>query len=1493
VARVRGHTGEQMPHDRSEQIERALERLVRRQRSIDFERIAFHIVRNKRPDLQLTEPAHDGGADAVPLGPIPEGKPNIRVASSLTASLSKIRQDCTSLRDRGEQFERVVFVTARPLRRLTADRWTETLRTEFGWDIEILGKSALVAELERPENDWICEQYLDFEDHALALPEAVLHRARDATRGCIAASMEVYGLQSTLVQPLFRLMLDDEEKGSDLVLDDIANRIVEGENAILTGVAGGGKTSALLCLAKRLADDPNAPIPVFIPLADWAADGSDFTQFAGVELRISTDEAVQLGQAGQVAWLLDGWNELPADQLRAAEGHLRNLTRRFPDTAVVVATRGGAFSPSLASSLTITTLPLTREQRRLIVETAKISAPARLLRQIEADPELNEITRIPLFLSTAIAVTEGGQELRGSGYELLAAFINHAERDPHRTALENVTHGMYRRYLEAMAEALIVSGTTRLRWDDALSALARCASQLRQDALIGDLPDAQAVLQTLIDHHLLVASMGHTRTTGFLHQRFQEWFGAQHLERCVSRVAAQGNERLNQFQGRVLDQPIWGEAVSLLAQRYAADGRDAEATDLIRWAWPIDIGLAAHLTSLVSDSAWEAVQEDMEPTLRSLVQESDGDVRDYALRAIAITQRPAFADVMWSRLRDSDLQVRARAYDVISDYGVGVLGADWNVTVRAMNEGQKAEFVHWIGLRGEHRVTRSVVEPLVDDQRPRVRAAAIEALAWRGYHDEAADLIRESPPELANEGVVARVIGLLPTYLIQALSPWLHEALSADLAAGNQIGLTVALLTAGEPDALEQLKLLVENRASTLQITQALTVLGSFDPDWVSNWVLDRMHTGDEFDGGWLDHVRSPSPIKVQEALDAALAESVDGYKSRQIISVIAQAAPEAVVARLIRELATLLPELAMPRQPDDTGRSRLDILQDTIRSLGVELRIDIVLSEELEPSDPRELAFAIRSLIAWGPEGVEQARPLVLDQRERVRTAALRWADELGSEDPAGLRAELALLLGAVGEPTDTAEILYWIDLDRADAQNELEATGRRRWTTYSNLYANALVRIGGESAAEALIQLLEDPEYIGEASRGLADLAGDVEHMGVLVGNRWQNVKDSRRRRQADSEPPHPSAGAISDALVRHLNDRGTAPDARPFAHDLGTAARALARLTSAETYALIPLLLQIDGMEWGVLDALKSLALDGHIIPVDVATQTADAIIDRFELGHLGSGDLDQGLYTVLEALSVLLCSAEPVEGVNRCRNLERQFRRSYHMRDLLERLGACASEPVRLYIEELLQNPDMQMRWRNEMLSALAKQPGRTASQRLMHELASTGSTSTESQWHLYDALSDRARVDTEFRTSMMQRSRDAIGEEERNVLATVFKDLEGEDVALAACYLLDDSAAEVPYQIRSRIEEGCLAREEADGAGAYCLVPASCSAVRRLLYSLVLTDQNRRESARLTLVSIEKGRLEHGRPQDETRHPDWSAAGDRTRPWLLPDSVSST
>jgi hypothetical protein len=140
---------------------------------------------------------------------------------------------------------------------------------------------------------------------------------------------------------------------------------------------GTGKSTTLVQLGRRLNED--GPVPVLIPLAEWAYDGGDlfaWTANRNAFLGVRHEHLRFLAHHGELALLLDGWNELEGEARKKLLHQLKGLRRDYPLLTVCMSTRQQAREvPLIGPQVRIR--PLSEQQQLVVARALKGDARAR------------------------------------------------------------------------------------------------------------------------------------------------------------------------------------------------------------------------------------------------------------------------------------------------------------------------------------------------------------------------------------------------------------------------------------------------------------------------------------------------------------------------------------------------------------------------------------------------------------------------------------------------------------------------------------------------------------------------------------------------------------------------------------------------------------------------------------------------------------------------------------------------------------------------------------------------------------------------------------------------------------------------------------------------------------------------------------------------------------------------------------------------------------
>jgi hypothetical protein len=393
------------------------------------------------------------------------------------------------------------------------------------------------------------------------------------------------------------LRTDQQVNASGQAIED---RLAANARTMLVGRAGSGKTTVLQWLAVNAARssltgslvDLNDHFPFFIRLRDYVGKKlPNPEEFLATTARLLVDEAPQGWvraqlDSGRAFLLVDGVDELPANERDGVVEWLSDLTERFPNVIYVVTARPTAVSanwlsdigfsrssleampPSLVKAFVRNWHEATRQQLTDADERERLDNYERsLLANISKDRYLRDLADTPLLAGLLCAVNRHLRSnlprRRSEIYERALAMFD--QRDQAR----NISSDHVRLDLTAKTDILadlalwmIRNGESEVDSDRARGQISRSLGRLASADY-----EASAVYCFLLERSGLLREPAAGRVD-FVHRTFQEYLAAK---------AAVDNDVIGELIRRAGNDQ-WGEVVVLAA----GQANKTQLTQLLR-----------------------------------------------------------------------------------------------------------------------------------------------------------------------------------------------------------------------------------------------------------------------------------------------------------------------------------------------------------------------------------------------------------------------------------------------------------------------------------------------------------------------------------------------------------------------------------------------------------------------------------------------------------------------------------------------------------------------------------------------------------------------------------------------------------------------------------------------------------------------------------------------------------------------------------------------
>jgi hypothetical protein len=290
---------------------------------------------------------------------------------------------------------------------------------------------------------------------------------------------------------------------------------------------GTGKTTTVIQLTDSLLVSKKLPA-VYVPLSEWASQGGAL--LASLASRKAFQNVRQqhfmlLAEHGQLALVLDGWNELDDQSRKRAATEIKTLQRDYPEIRIVVSTRQQALDVPLSGPV-VRIQGLSESKQIELARAVRGSDGEAVLDHAWRTPGLRELVAIPLYL-TALVSRTSGSKLPTTKEEVLRMFVEeHEQAGPRAEALREKLFGLHKEFLATLAGEATAAGATAVPENHARAAVKKAEDQLAAEGQLAAPPQPSAVLDVLVDFHLLVRSGAGSGTISFQHQQFQEWYAS-------------------------------------------------------------------------------------------------------------------------------------------------------------------------------------------------------------------------------------------------------------------------------------------------------------------------------------------------------------------------------------------------------------------------------------------------------------------------------------------------------------------------------------------------------------------------------------------------------------------------------------------------------------------------------------------------------------------------------------------------------------------------------------------------------------------------------------------------------------------------------------------------------------------------------------------------------------------------------------------------------
>jgi hypothetical protein len=1351
-------------------------------------------------------------------------------------------------------------------------------------------RPALVVELDDEDRAFLLSLALPQEDHL----DAVVARMLPAAQRDIATFRNGKEWPSRAIA-LNLTLRGNGGSGHTVTIEGLANGLGAAETLNLVAQPGTGKTTTLVQLAETLVGAGEV-VAGFVPLGEWSDRRDDFFTFLTRRNAFGTFRAqhfMQLAYHGRFALLLDGWNELDPAARLAATRLLKALKRDYPLLGIVIGTRRHLL-PIFGAVVEVE--PLSESQQLELARALRGQEGEALVDQAWRTPGVRDLVTIPLYLTALVRSTPGAR-FPQTKEEVLRLFVRQHEEEPEKAAiLQKELLGFHSDMLTGLGVEANRVANTVLPDTSANRVIANVGAQLAAAGQFTDPPQPATTIEVLVSSHLLIrASSG---GISFQHQQFQEWYASLDVGRIMREAANDDAEARAQLRTDILNWPAWEESVLFACERLSrenAGGAHAVAV-AIRETLGIDPMLAAEMIFRSAPEVWTLIGAE---TTAFAARWHTASKVDRAARFMMTTGRPQFAPQIWPLISNQDNQVYLAAVRSPQRFRPSVLGngaeqklADLPLETRKHVVAEIASYGGFDGMELSVRVAKA---------------------------DPSADAVLEVLQALQFRHADRMVMEILQTASDQV---W-------ELAA-----------RAGYPDELanpEQNKKLVELRRTQIKAeTDPVNSLRSLAAHQVKNAETETriedliasttFPARSEGAAHVLQEVQAPYPGPVRKGLQRRIAARLelpfrahefltggDAIDEGPVIKALLDAGTPEIVMRAgfvvvgPKTVGALIDRLfdlheAYQRDRNAWGRAEHQAEREELGRLRTAIEASredsflTALLERADTDDPVRIEF-LADLLRWHgrPEKAEEPSG-VGDKLHSAMVGALQhWMTALLESQQAN-RHQLAAVARAMArfpDPQFVCGLRQMLERDLADwaRAREEHAKAPHHGPTSPDVthdhtlgYRSAFVAIGNEAAVTVLKEYLPDPRFGVQAAGALLEI-WNRDHLSgkaaiAAFGQDYSRAKQLEKQRR---EAPETLATCdYAEAIFNVAKSIVTsAADSRTQLHAIALAVVGLG-MPHGSKRAEIDSLLALPVLYAAKQRLLIAGAMAGEVLRSDILVAGFEELL---EAGKTQSWRLAEDRRELMNWVELFAFSDHPDAVLGVLDRLPEQYGFPSSLDRLLSALAKSPHEGA-LDVLQALARRDPRLLARHDWAQAVIRVGTEKSGQTLLGlvcdgELGNAGGVDS---FHLSRQLASLGEEFPSLKEEMLQRYQRLNRGQAKSILESALIELA--DAPVIRALVRGYAAEHRPYDggIAQALRNAALGRRPVEGwsANAYEEFSVSLAELRRELFGLALANDAQSRLAESCLVEIEELRDEHGRVDDEPRHPDISSG----QPWPL-------
>jgi hypothetical protein len=1351
-------------------------------------------------------------------------------------------------------------------------------------------------------------------------------KARIASKKDLEQFIPVLGIPSIIIE-LGSYMSSDKER--EISNKDVTEFLESGYNIILEAEPGAGKSNTLYQIAKSMQDKDEAVFPVFLSLPNWP-DNKDFLEFiaqtdAFSEQRLSLGNIRSLARHGHLAFFIDGWNELSGEKLKKARVNISNLQKEYPNSGILIATRSVSLPPKLNMSLNVTLNRLDRHKRNEIIRNAIDDKKAdELIARIDDRTALRQIAQTPFYLVKMLSVYQGDGFLPETKEALLStcAHINDDKEE-----LVEELNGCHHDYMAALSVEMFGVGTTILGNDSACKVIASVSQELKSDGKFNSPPDPPKILEALAKYHLLINRNG-GKSWQFQHQQFQEWYASRWVEKLIVSVSDGSVDSLKELREEVLNIPRWEEALFFAIERLAEqEGQQDKLVMIVINALEIDPILSAEIIALSDEAVWSQVKD----TVLDYVERWHKPEKiDRALSFMMASGRPEFSDKLWPLITHENQQERLPALRAYKPFRFNCLGEGWQKKLEGYSEDIRDDVLSQIADYGGIEGLDVVTEIATQDTSAKVQIGVLEVAYFRNSPAHVQRILETASPDVWK--VYCRLFDpeeMDDTTKSQAIKIT-QEELNASDNKIDRLRLCLRLWEFGVnsiKDALfEALADLEDEKDDRWNVFWLIEKLIKIDPEKTTFVLINRFVQGGKLDYNHEEFLIH-STKEDRQRLAYYVAEGNGDFSGQATAAKAFQKSEATLLLKKLLELsdeAALLPRLDVPKEL----RDRISNIERTLKNIPEHYLVEAIVplngskweraflkakhvsstllgfigkkknnSVNLEGTTLKLNHISeLAGLLAW-PENRRGDQPdshrLELSDKLETsfRVILKNWSFALRNHPHESGRslAEICAVLGRIGNEEDASLISEILEFDFQYRKNLLQEWERNKQrgqrpqqsSPYTNLYRGAFEATPHRKAVEVVTSYLKNPEFCKEAAVIIRH-SWFVENGLLSRDTNWSphpdysKVLENMQKLENQERPnPHPYVENVLNRIEELLPQQED-PKVRGMIFSL---ANVIGDTEYGNRVNVLETVIGLEGL--GKYVCLMKLIQKGEKISAVIIKPCCETIRKEWEEQHWKKTD---DWYRVAQWLELLALSDDPMQVMDLVKDLPEHMQQERTFDRILNGLRYSPSEDAEKTLLALAEAfPDLEKN--GDWLKAMHDQLTET-SYRFFYEILwdpnKAQHYTNHTRWSrdpFVNIIEKIIRGNPKLKQDFIEKLETPLAHHLGAIIGLIVQRFDDDDEITQASLMLLRNGGLMPYGIEDYVTH----RKPVDeNNNMFNIVPSSAVEIRKRLLDMSVNDPERNEAASRVLAAIDELRNEHGRPEDEPRHPDL----DSGIPWPL-------